>query len=201
MEGLDNRGAAKALFHLQAQKTGEETLPSYLQEIVAIAVVLVDEANVVQRETLKADCEADIINTFFDITEQYKPTLIAWNGEHFVSEILNYRSIKQALQISPHYEDKTNHFDLNDALMSSSEQAQLADIATLLGLDGEDNRNNRQIWESYAAKEFDQLDSYCESNAINTYQIYLRYQLTHGAIDEVSYNTLMDQFEVDVTES
>nr|CAA6800170.1 MAG: 3'-5' exonuclease [uncultured Thiotrichaceae bacterium] len=195
LENLDDKGAAKALFHLQAQKTGDESLPSYLQHIVAISVVLVDESGNVQMETIKADLEADILNTFFDIVEHYKPTLVAWNGEHFASEIINYRTVKQALQLSPHYENKENHFDLNEALMSSSEKTSLTEIATLLGFDGEEGKDDRAVWESYLSEEFDQLDEYCESNAINTYQIYLRYQLTHGAIDEKAYNALMDQFE------
>ncbi|HIO92362.1 MAG TPA: hypothetical protein EYG68_05875 [Leucothrix mucor] len=193
LQGLDNKGAAKALFHLQAQKTGEECLPSYLQQIAAIAVVLSDEDGKIQTVTLNDDKEADILNTFFDIVQGYEPVLVTWDNDYFTSEVINYRSIKQALQIAPHYEDKANHFNLNEALVSSSEKTSIDEIATLLGLPSEETKDSRSIWESYLAEDFDKLNGYCEGNAMNSYQIYLRYQLTHGNIDNKTYADLMSE--------
>ena len=193
LQGLDNKGAAKALFHLQAQKTGDECLPSYLQQIVAIAIVLSDEGGKIQTVTLNDDNEADNLNTFFDIVQQYQPTLITWDGEHFSSEVINYRSIKQAVQIAPHYAEQANHFSLNEALLSSTAKTSIDEIATLLGLPSEENKDSRSIWESYLDEDFDKLYSYCEGNAMNSYQIYLRYQLTHGNIDDKTYAGLMGE--------
>lgn len=193
LQGLDNKGTAKALFHLQAQQTGDECLPSYLQQIVAISIVLSDKEGNIQTTTLNDDNEADILNTFYDIIQQYQPTLVTWNGEYFNSEVINYRSIKHALQIAPHYENRDNHFNLNEALVASSAKTSIYEIATLLGLPTEENRDSRSIWESYLAEDFDELYKYCESNAMNSYQIFLRHQLTHGKIDDKTYADLMGE--------
>ncbi len=194
LQGLDNGGTAKALFHLQAQKTGNESLPSYLQHIIAISIVLSDQEGKTQILTLKDDQEVDILNTFFDIVEHYQPTLVTWDGEYFNSEVINYRSIKQAVQISPYYQDKAHHFNLNNAMVSSSAITPLEDIATLLGLEAQENKSSRVICENYLAEEYDTLYAYNESNALNIYQIYLRYRLSHGAIDidEESFNKLQN---------
>ncbi len=187
LRSLDNSGTAKALFHLQAQKTGNESLPSYLQHIIAISIVLSDQEGKIQTLTLKDDQEVDILNTFFDIVENYQPTLITWDGEYFNSEVINYRSIKQAVKISPHYENKTHHFNLNNAMVSSSAITPLEDIAILLGLEAQENKSSRVICEHYLAKEYDTLYDYNESNALNIYQIYLRYQLSHGVMLKKAY--------------
>ena len=193
LQGLDNKGAAKALFHLQAQKTGEECLPSYLQQIVAISIVLSDKDRKIQTTTLNDENEVDNLNTFFDIIQQYQPTLVTWDGDHFSSEVIHYRSIKQAIQIAPHYVEQENHFNLNEALVASTTQTSIDEIATLLGLPSEENKDSRSIWESYLAEDFDDLYAYCEGNAMNTYQIYLRHQLTHGNIDDKTYANLMEE--------
>jgi predicted PolB exonuclease-like 3'-5' exonuclease len=180
LQGLDNKGTAKALFHLQAQQTGKHNLPSYLQHIIAISIILTNAQDEQQTTTLKDLPEAELLNTFFDIIERYKPTLVTWDNEYFNSEIISYRSIKHSLQMSPHYEHKENHFDLNNAMMSSTAETPLEDIATLLGLDPQENRDNSSICDSYLAGKKQDLYTYCENNAQNIQQIYLRYQLSHS---------------------
>ena len=192
LQGLDDKGTAKALFHLQAQQTGHESLPSYLQQIIAISIILIDEKGEQQTTTLKDQTEVDMLNTFFDIIEHYKPTLVTWDDEYFNSEVIHYRSIKHTLQISPHYENKAHHFDLNTAMLSSSAKTPLEDIAILLGLDAQEKRESRTICEQYLAEKKDGLYAYCENNVLNIYHIYLRYQFSHGEINEETYNTLTD---------
>ncbi|MCK5902725.1 MAG: ribonuclease H-like domain-containing protein [Cocleimonas sp.] len=191
LQGLDDKGTAKALFHLQAQKTGDECLPSYLQQIVAIAMVLTGEG--VFEQQVLTDSEPEILNHFFDVIEHYKPTLVTWENEHFTSEIINYRCIKHALLMSPHYENKAHHFNLNQALVSSSVATSLEDIATLLGLEAEADQDSRSLWEIYLAENYQQLYQYAQNNALNTYQIYQRYQLTHGMTDQKTVDYFNDK--------
>ncbi len=188
LQNLDPRGTAKALFHLQAQQTGDESLPSYLQHIIAISMVLSNTDGEVKIVTLKDNQEIDILNIFFDIIEEYKPIIVAWDSEYFNSEVIGYRSIKHAIQISPQYENKENHFNLNNAMISSSAKTPLGDIATLLGLEVKENRSHRSICENYLSGQLDDLYAYCQSNAINTYHIYLRYLLSYRKINQETYN-------------
>jgi len=191
LHGLNHKGTAKALFHLQAQQTGNECLPSYLQQIVTISMVLSDQDHKQQQVTLSDQPETDLLNSFFDIIEGYQPTLVAWDGEYFTSEVIGNRCIKHTMQISPHYEKKEHHFNLNIAMVSSSAKTPLEDVATLLGLKAKENRDSRTICDNYLANKQDDLIAYCQSNALNTYQIYLRYQLSHGRIDQETYTDLM----------
>jgi predicted PolB exonuclease-like 3'-5' exonuclease len=191
LHNLDDKGIAKALFHLQAQQTGHENLPSYLQQIIAISMILTDEKGKQQTMTLKEQGEVDILNTFFDIIENYNPTLVTWDDDYFNSEVIHYRSIKHTLQMSPHYENKVHHFNLNTAMISSTAKTSLEEIAIALGLDAQEKRESRVICEQYLAEEHDDLYTYCENNVLNIYQIYLRYQLSHGEIDKETYQQLI----------
>jgi predicted PolB exonuclease-like 3'-5' exonuclease len=191
LHGLNNKGTAKALFHLQAQQTGDECLPSYLQQIMAISIVLSNQDNAQQCFTLKDQAERDLLNTFFDIIESYQPTLVTWDVEYFNSEVVGYRCIKHTIPISPHYASKEHHFNLKTAMISSSVKTPLEDIATLLGLNAQVNRDSRTICDNYLANKRDDLIAYCENNALNTYQIYLRYLLSYRKIDEETYTDLM----------
>jgi predicted PolB exonuclease-like 3'-5' exonuclease len=180
LHGLDNKGTAKALFHLQAQQTGSENLPSYLQHIISLSMLLTDEAGEQQTTTLKDMPEAELLNTFFDIIEGYKPTLVTWDNEYFNSEIISYRTIKHTLKMSPHYAKKENHFNLNDAMLSSTTTTPLEDIATLLGLEAQKHRDAHSICECYLTNNRQDLYAYCENNVHNIDQIYRRYQLSHA---------------------
>lgn len=190
LHGLDNKGTAKALFHLQAQQSDSESLPSYLQHIISLSMLLTDESGEQQTTTLKEMPEAALLNTFFDIIERYKPTLVTWDNEYFNAEIISYRTIKHSLQMSPHYAKKEHHFNLNDALLSSTAKTPLEDIAILLGLEAQENKDSHSICDGYLTGNRQDLYVYCENNVQNIDQIYRRYQLSHPLDSKiVNYKT------------
>ena len=54
--------------------------------------------------------------------------------------------------------------------------APLDEISQLLGLPGKLGFDGSQVWEAYAGRLAD-IRHYCETDVVNTYLVYLRFQL------------------------
>jgi predicted PolB exonuclease-like 3'-5' exonuclease len=44
------------------------------------------------------------------------------------------------------------------------------------------------VWPSYLAGELEAIRNYCETDVLNTYLIYLRFELMRGSLNEDAYN-------------
>jgi predicted PolB exonuclease-like 3'-5' exonuclease len=44
-----------------------------------------------------------------------------------------------------------------------------------------------KVWEAYQSGKIDAIRNYCETDAANTYLVFLRFQLLRGAYDEARY--------------
>jgi predicted PolB exonuclease-like 3'-5' exonuclease len=82
------------------------------------------------------------------------------------------------------------HLDLMDMLSGyqSKSFASLNDIATLLGLPGKMGMSGDKVWEAYLQGEIQQIRDYCETDVLNTYLIYLRFELTRGKLSPTEYS-------------
>ena len=71
---LGDGDVAEAMFALQRQKTGNDFLPHYLQQIVAISVVLVSKEQLkVWSLGEKESPEEELIQRFYDGLSRYSP--------------------------------------------------------------------------------------------------------------------------------
>jgi predicted PolB exonuclease-like 3'-5' exonuclease len=205
LEGLDDDAVAKAMFAQRRAASGSEFLPHLQQRVVAIACVLRS------REQLSVwslgdvhSSEQELLTRFFDGIEKYSPELVSWNGGGFDLPVLHYRALKAGVQ-APRYwelgeEDGTfrynnylnrfhwRHIDLMDVLsgFQSRARASLAEVAALLGFPGKLGFSGAQVWPAYLAGELEAIRRYCETDVLNTYLIYLRFQYMRGGIDAAS---------------
>jgi hypothetical protein len=62
-------------------------------------------------------------------------------------------------------------------------RAALADVAALLGFPGKLGFSGERVWQSYLAGELLAVRHYCETDALNTYLIYLRFQFLRARLD------------------
>ena len=205
---LDASGVAKAMFHLRAQKTGgSEFLAHHLHRVVAISVTFRgrgDEFKVWSLGDEKAS-EKDILQRFFDGIERFTPTLVSWNGSGFDLPVIHYRAMLHKLS-APRYWDmgdedssfKWNnyisryhmrHTDLMDllALYSGRANAPLDELATLYGFPGKMGMDGSKVWEAFQAGKITEIRNYCETDVLNTWLVYLRFQLMRGQIDAERY--------------
>ncbi|HYK24620.1 MAG TPA: 3'-5' exonuclease [Steroidobacteraceae bacterium] len=198
---LPDADVAKAMFTLRRQRTGEEFLPLGFHRIVAISCLLRS------REGLKlwslgepGSREAELVERFFDGIERYGPVLVSWNGSGFDLPVLHYRALKAGVQAPRYWETgeedasfryKTylsryhwQHIDLMEVLSNFQYRARasLADTAALLGLPGKLGFDGSRVWDAWLAGEIVRIRRYCETDVLNTFLIYLRFEVLRGHI-------------------
>jgi predicted PolB exonuclease-like 3'-5' exonuclease len=60
--------------------------------------------------------------------------------------------------------------------------APLHDIAVMLGLPGKSGLSGKDVWREYQAGRIEEIRNYCETDVINTYLVFLRFQLLRGRL-------------------
>jgi predicted PolB exonuclease-like 3'-5' exonuclease len=208
LQGISDEDVAKAMMFRQLQLSGNDFLPLYQHRVVAISVVLSGPDDFRVWSLGDADSEeGELVQRFFDGIDKYSPELVSWNGSGFDLPVLHYRSLKHGVQ-SPRYwetgdEDRSfrynnylgrfhwRHIDLMDVLSGYQprSRAGLDAIATMLGFPGKMGMKGDQVSDAYLRGEIDQIRNYCETDALNTYLIYLRFQFIRGLIDEHKMNS------------
>lgn len=206
LEGLDDADTAKAMMHLQNQKTGTEFQRHHLHRIVAISVVLATP------ETLKVwslgdenSDEQEILQSFYNGIAKYTPTLVSWNGGGFDLPVIHYRSLLYELDGSRYWETGLSdnsfrynnylsryherHTDLMDVLAAYQPRASapLDAIASLCGFPGKMGMSGARVWDAWLAGEIGAIRDYCETDVLNTYLVYLRYQRLRGYLTPQQY--------------
>ncbi len=205
--GLGDEDTAKAMFNLRQQQTGGEFLPLHLQRICAISVVLrhADRVRVWSLGEADAD-EAELVRRFFDGIDKFAPTLVSWNGGGFDLPVLHYRALLHGVQ-APRYWDtggedrdfKWNnylsryherHTDLMDVLAAYQPRAtaRLDEVASMLGFPGKMGMSGAKVWDAFLGGDIEGIRNYCETDVLNTYLVYLRFELTRGHLTPAGYD-------------
>lgn len=202
LDGLPDEDVAGAMMQLRMQERGTAFLPPHQQRVVAISVALrsADGFKVLSLGGADAD-EPEIIQRFFDGIEHYKPTLVSWNGSGFDLPVLHYRSLRHGLAAACYWDTGRNdrelkfnnylgryherHTDLMDVLSGYQARASapLEEIALLLGLPGKMGMDGSQVWGAYRAGRIADIRNYCETDVLNTYLVYLRFQQVRCLLD------------------
>ena len=89
------------------------------------------------------------------------------------------------------------HSDLMDVLAGYQNKAfaPLDDIATLLGFPGKMGMSGAKVWEQYLAGQIKSIRDYCETDVLNTYGVYLRFELMRGTINNTEYAQSIEQLK------
>lgn len=202
LEGLADAQVAEAMFAQARQRSGSEFLPHEQHRIVAISCVLrqADSLRVWSLGDLGSG-EAELVQRFFDGIERYTPDLVSWNGGGFDLPVLHYRALKHGIVARRYWETghgdssfKWNnylsrfherHTDLMDVLSGYQPRAKasLMDMAYLLGLPGKLGFSGAEVWPAYAAGDLEGIRRYCETDVLNTWLVYLRFEHMRGRID------------------
>ena len=179
--------------------TGNEFLPPYLQRVIAIACVLREgESLRIASVGMAEDPEAELIRRFFDLIDRHTPQLVSWNGGGFDLPVLCHRAMVHSLTATKFWdwgdEDRefkfnsylgryhTRHLDLMDvlSLYQPRNYASLDAMARLSGLPGKIGLDGAAVQGAFAAGRIEEIRRYCETDALNTYLLYLRFQLLRG---------------------
>jgi predicted PolB exonuclease-like 3'-5' exonuclease len=212
LDDLSDQDVGTAMSFKRQQATGNEFLPLHQQRIVAISVALRtgDSFRVWTLGDRDAD-EAEIIRRFYAGIERYSPDLVSWNGSGFDLPVLHYRALKHGIQ-APRYWEMGNsdrefrysnylsrfhwrHIDLMDVLagFQMRGRASLDQIAVMLGFPGKLGMSGVKVWQCWLDGGIDDIRNYCESDVLNTYLVYLRFEYMRGNLDDAA---LTREFEL-----
>ena len=203
---LADREVAEMAFQLRRQATGGDFLPLHLHRVVAISCALRDrDAFRVWSLGAESDGEGVLIQRFFDGIAKYTPQLVSWNGGGFDLPVLHYRGLVHGV-VARRYWDMgeddrefrfnnyisryhQRHLDLMDllALYQPRASAPLDDLAQLMGLPGKLGMDGSQVWDAYADGRLSDIRRYCETDVVNTYLVFLRFQRMREAVTEDQY--------------
>ena len=144
--------------------------------------------------------EAEIVGRFYEGIERFAPDLGSWNGSGFDLPLLHYRGLRLGVA-APRYwevgdEDRDwrfnnylgrfhwRHVDLMDVLAAYQVRAaaRLDEIAVLLGFPGKLGMSGAHVWDAYLEGRIGDIRDYCETDVLNTWLVYLRFQRMRGRL-------------------
>ena len=197
----DDLQVADAMLARRTEETGSSFLPLEQHRIVAISTLL-RSGDQLQVWSLGAvdSPEDDLIRRFFSGIDKLRPTLVSWNGSGFDLPVLHYRMLRHRIP-SPTYWDSgdrdrdfrwnnylnryhARHLDLMDVLSAyqGRGRASLEHVALLLGLPGKLGMGGEQVFQYWRDGRIAEIRSYCETDVLNTYLVWLRFELIRGQL-------------------
>ena len=217
---LSDKDVGNAMMFRQQQKTGSDFLPLHMHRIVAIAVALRsgDSFRIWSLGDRDAD-EAELVRRFYAGVERYSPDLVTWNGSGFDLPVLHYRALKHGIQ-APRYwevgdEDREfrynnylsrfhwRHIDVMDVLAGFQPRgrASLDQVATMLGFPGKLGMSGDKVWSTWPNDGIDEIRDYCETDVVNTYLVYLRFEHMRGNLDDVGLEAEIERVRSTLAEA
>jgi len=206
LKDLSDEQVGRIMFAKRRQETGSEFLSHEQHRVVAISVLMRS------RDSLRVWSlgdegapEKDLIERFFEGVEKFTPDLVSWNGAGFDLPVLHYRSLLHRITAASYWETGDSdtsfrysnylsryhwrHMDLMDILsgFQGRGRASLQDIACLLGLPGKLGMQGSQVWDVYLQGGLKRIRDYCETDVLNTYLIYLRFELLRGRLNAAEH--------------
>ena len=192
-------------------QTGGDFMQHHLHRVVAISCCMRWGQEKIHVGTIGElhDSEETMIAKFFDLVETHTPQLVSWNGGGFDLPVLHYRALIHGITAARYWDMgegdfgdsrdfkwnnyisryHSRHCDLMDllALYQPRASVPLDDMAKLCGFPGKLGMDGSKVWDAWHAGEIKAIRDYCETDAANTYLMYLRFRLMSGALDGDEY--------------
>jgi len=209
-EATDEQVYAAWLAERQA-KGLSDFMPLHLQRVLCISVVFRNSEGLRIHSFVDRDdqSEGKVVQTFFHAVEKHMPQLVSWNGSGFDLPVMHYRGLRHGVEASKYWdmgeddrEFKWNnyisryhmrHLDLMDllAMYSPKNNAPLDAMAKLCGFPGKLGMDGSQVYAQYLAGQTEDIRRYCETDVMNTYLVYCRFQKMRGGLTEAEYEQEM----------
>jgi len=205
--GLSDGDVAQQAFAERRERTGgSDFLPLHQQRIIAIGCAFRDDSGFrVRCLGTPQDDEARLIHDFFRTIDRYTPQLVSWNGGGFDLPVLHYRGLIHGVAAARYWENgdddrdfrynnytsryHARHTDLMDvlALYQGRAAAPLDELARLCGFAGKLGMGGDQVWGAWCAGQIEAIRNYCETDVVNTYLLFCRFQKMRGHLSAAAY--------------
>jgi 3'-5' exonuclease len=206
---------AEVFAHWKAQRAASgksDFAPLHLQRIVCASMVYrgADGLKVHSLVDRDGQGEARLIQQFFTTVERNVPQLVSWNGGGFDLPVLHHRGLIHGVEATQYWEmgeggDSSSrefkwnnyisryhlrHLDLMDllSLYQGKGAAPLDAMAKLCGFPGKLGMDGSKVYEAYLQGQIEDIRRYCETDVMNTYLLYCRFQKMRGGFTATEYN-------------
>ncbi|NOX16275.1 MAG: 3'-5' exonuclease [Epsilonproteobacteria bacterium] len=197
----------------QEAKSGSSFLPLPYHKIVAISAVIADDFGVFKKvSSMDGEGEEEMIRDFLKFLDTHNPKLISFNGRSFDVPLLMIRAMKYNLTCSAYFEVENRelgknkwdnyryrfsdrfHVDLMDHIseFGATRGLKLDVLCSLIGAPGKFDVKGDQVMELFYADELKKIKEYCESDVLNTYWLYLKYELLKGHLTIEDFKRSLD---------
>lgn len=210
-DSVSDADVAEFAFQKRRAHNGSDFMPYHLHRIVAVSCCMRWGADKIHVGTIgsEEDGEESIIAKFFDLIEKHTPQLVSWNGGGFDLPVLHYRALIHGISAARYWDTgdgdfgdsrdfkwnnyinryHNRHCDLMDllALYQPRANVPLDEMAKLCGFPGKLGMDGSKVWQAFHAGGLKEIRDYCETDAANTYLMFLRFRLMSGALDADEY--------------
>ncbi|HEX4926505.1 MAG TPA: 3'-5' exonuclease [Burkholderiales bacterium] len=205
-EDLPDADVAEIAFQKRRLQThGGDFLPPHLQRVVVISCVLRNDDGLRVFSIGEPDAaEPQAIQRFFEGINRYVPQIVSWNGRNFDLPVLVARGLIHSVSAACFWDTGNDnkdfrwsnyinrfhdrHLDLMDMLsIYGGRGSPLDEMARLAGFPGKLGVGGGAVWESYRRGELAAIRDYCEADCVNTYLLFLRFQLMRCVLTPEQY--------------
>jgi 3'-5' exonuclease len=141
--------------------------------------------------------EKQLISAFCEKIAELTPQLVTFNGNSFDLPVLRYRAmihgvsapgLAARLYFNRYTEDAV---DLCDILSSFAPHAKasLNELSKIIGLPGKpEGIDGNEVERYFLEGRIKEIADYCETDVVNTYRVWLRYELFRGQLRESEHD-------------
>ena len=180
LNGLADEDIIRAMTFRFLQQSGSEFPPLNMHKIITISLLKVSsEITAIKTFSIKEQTEEEMLKSLHKELNKDASKLISWNGLIFDILVILFRSMLYELVSSDLLLSSSKHIDLKyESSFAQTDKIQgLGTLSKQLGSSGKPIDSGKMVWDMYTDKAFSEIAEYCESDVINTYLIYLSYQL------------------------
>jgi predicted PolB exonuclease-like 3'-5' exonuclease len=140
--------------------------------------------------------EKDLVQAFVDKIADLNPQLVTFNGNSFDLPVLRYRAMVHGvaapgLYARAYFNRYTDDaIDLCDVLASFTSQAKatLHEICKVMGMSGKPvGIHGGEVARYCLEGRIKEVADYCETDIVNTYRVWLRYELFRGRLTHAAF--------------
>jgi len=206
--GASDAEVYAAWLHGRKEAGQSDFMPLHLQRVLVISCVFRNAEGLRVHSFVDRDnaSEGKVVQTFFHAIEKHVPQLVSWNGGGFDLPVLHYRGLRHGVVASKYWdlgeddrEFKWNnyigryhmrHLDLMDllAMYQPRASAPLDAMAKLCGFPGKLGMDGSQVYQAFLDGKLEDIRRYCETDVMNTYLLYCRFQKMRGGFTEAEYD-------------
>jgi 3'-5' exonuclease len=193
------------------EKGQSDFMPLHLQRVLVISCVFRNAEGLRVHSFVDRDnaSEGKVIQNFFSAVDKHVPQLVSWNGGGFDLPVLHYRGLRHGVVADRYWcmgeeggpdarEFKYNnyigryhmrHLDLMDllAMYQPKNNAPLDAMAKLCGFPGKLGMDGSQVYTAFLDGKLEEIRRYCETDVMNTYLLYCRFQKMRCGFTEAEY--------------